>query len=433
MDYNKQINEIERHFLKNTKLVDDFKIGVEFEHFVVYKDTLKTVSYYGENGVAETLHDLEKLGYKGSYEGEYILGLEKGNKVITLEPGSQFELSIKAQKHIKDIEIEYLDFFKDLVPILESKNQQIMAVGYHPETKIEEIKLLPKKRYDFMFNYFKTAGTMAHNMMKGTSALQVSLDYSSEEDYLKKFRVTNALSPVVYAMFDNGLYFEGEQYEKHNIRALIWKNCDIDRSGVVPNSLKDDFSFKKYAEYVLNVPPILIAKDGDVESTGKLLVKDVLDVENYSTEELEHLLTMVFPDVRTKRYIEIRMMDSVPYPLNLAAIALWTGLLYDEKTLDKVYEYVKDISIDDVNSAKEEMLDKGLLAKLGDKTLLEIGKHIVSLAKEGLVEEDIKYIIPLEGMLLAGKNPYEITKDRLYMGKSNALKWTVLNDIEELD
>lgn len=433
MDYNKQINEIERHFLKNTKLVDDFKIGVEFEHFVVYKDTLKTVSYYGENGVAETLHDLEKLGYKGSYEGEYILGLEKGNKVITLEPGSQFELSIKAQKHIKDIEIEYLEFFRDLVPILESKNQQIMAVGYHPETKIEEIKLLPKKRYDFMFNYFKTAGTMAHNMMKGTSALQVSLDYSSEEDYLKKFRVTNALSPVIYAMFDNGLYFEGKQYEKHNIRALIWKNCDIDRSGVVPNSLKDDFSFKKYAEYVLNVPPILIAKDGDVESTGKLLVKDVLDVENYSTEELEHLLTMVFPDVRTKRYIEIRMMDSVPYPLNLAAIALWTGLLYDEKTLDKVYEYIKDISIDDVNSAKEEMLDKGLLAKLGDKTLLEIGKHIVSLAKEGLVEEDIKYIIPLEGMLLAGKNPYEITKDRLYMGKSNALKWTVLNDIEELD
>lgn len=433
MDYNKQINEIEKHFLKNTKAVNDFKIGVEFEHFVVYKDTLKTVSYYGENGVAETLHDLEKLGYKGSYEGEYILGLEKGNKVITLEPGSQFELSIKAQKHIRDIEIEYLDFFKDLVPILESKNQQIMAVGYHPETKIEEIKLLPKKRYDFMFNYFKTAGTMAHNMMKGTSALQVSLDYSSEEDYLKKFRVSNALSPVIYAMFDNGLYFEGEQYEKHNIRALIWKNCDIDRSGVVPNSLKDDFSFKKYAEYVLNVPPILIAKDGDVESTGKLLVKDVLDVENYSTEELEHLLTMVFPDVRTKRYIEIRMMDSVPYPLNLAAIALWTGLLYGEKTLDKVYEYIKDISIDDVNSAKEEMLDKGLLAKLGDKTLLEIGKHIVSLAKEGLVEEDIKYIIPLEGMLLAGKNPYEITKDRLYMGKSNALKWTVLNDIEELD
>ncbi len=433
MDYQKQINEIEKHFIKNSKTVDDFKIGVEFEHFVVYKDSLKTVSYYGENGVAETLHDLEKIGYKGSYEGEYILGLEKGNKVITLEPGSQFELSIKAQKHIKEIEREYLEFFDDLVPILESKNQQIMAVGYHPETKIEEIKLLPKKRYDFMFNYFKTAGSMAHNMMKGTSALQVSLDYGSEEDYLKKFRVANALSPVIYAMFDNGLYFEGKQYDKHNIRALIWKNCDVDRSGVVPSALKDDFSFRKYAEYVLNVPPILIAKDGDVESTGKLLVKDVLDVENYSTEELEHLLTMVFPDVRTKRYIEIRMMDSVPYPLNLSAIALWTGLLYNEAVLNKAYEYIKDITIEDVNAAKLEMMDKGLLAKLKDKTLLEMGKHIVNLAKEGLSKEDVKYIIPLEGMLEAGKNPYEITKDRLYMGKKNALKWTVLNDIEELE
>ena len=433
MDYQKQINEIEKHFIKNSKTVDDFKIGVEFEHFVVYKDSLKTVSYYGENGVAETLHDLEKIGYKGSYEGEYILGLEKGNKVITLEPGSQFELSIKAQKHIKEIEREYLEFFNDLVPILESKNQQIMAVGYHPETKIEEIKLLPKKRYDFMFNYFKTAGSMAHNMMKGTSALQVSLDYGSEEDYLKKFRVANALSPVIYAMFDNGLYFEGKQYDKHNIRALIWKNCDVDRSGVVPSALKDDFSFRKYAEYVLNVPPILIAKDGDVESTGKLLVKDVLDVENYSTEELEHLLTMVFPDVRTKRYIEIRMMDSVPYPLNLSAIALWTGLLYNEAVLNKAYEYIKDITIEDVNAAKLEMMDKGLLAKLKDKTLLEMGKHIVNLAKEGLSKEDVKYIIPLEGMLEAGKNPYEITKDRLYMGKKNALKWTVLNDIEELE
>lgn len=433
MNYNNQINEIEKYFIKNKKTQDNFKIGVEFENFVVYKDTLKTVSYYGENGVAETLHDLEKLGYEGAYEGEYILGLEKGNKVITLEPGSQFELSIKAQKYIKDIEAEYLDFFKDLSPILESKNQQIMAVGYHPETKIEEIKLLPKKRYDFMFNYFKTAGSMAHNMMKGTSALQVSLDYGSEEDYLKKFRVTNALSPVIYALFDNGLYFEGERYDKHNIRAKIWENCDVERSGIVTHALENDFSFKKYAEYVLNVPPILIAKEGEVKSTGTLLVKDVFDVENYSTEELEHLLTMVFPDVRTKKYIEIRMMDSVPYPLNLAVIALWTGLLYNDEVLNKVYNYVKDITIEDVKAAKADMMENGLLAKLRDKTFLEIGKDIVKLAKEGLPSDEVKYILPLEGMVEAGKNPYEITKDREYMGKKQALQWTVLNGIEELE
>ncbi len=433
MDYIDQINEIEKFFIKNEKTKDNFKIGVEFEHFVVYEDTLKTVSYYGENGVAETLHDLEKLGYNGTYEGEYILGLEKGNKVITLEPGSQFELSIKAQKHIKDIELEYLDFLKDLIPILENKKQQIMAVGYHPETKIKEIKLLPKKRYDFMFNYFKTAGSMAHNMMKGTSALQISLDYGSEEDFIKKFRVANALSPVVFALFDNALYFEGEQYEGHNIRSKIWNNCDTDRSGVVTNALNNDFSFKKYAEYILNIPPILMAKDGDFVPTGDKLVKDVFDPKDYKTEELEHLLTMVFPDVRTKRYIEIRMMDSVPLPLSLAAIALWTGLLYNDVALNKVYDYVKHITIEEVIATKKEMLTQGLKAKLGDKTLLEISKEIVSIAKDGLSQDDVKYILPLEGLIEAEKNPYEITKDRLYMGKKKALHWTVLNDIEELE
>lgn len=433
MNYNNQIDEIEKYFLNNKKSKDNFKIGVEFENFVVYKDSLKTVSYYGENGVAETLHDLEKVGYVGTYEGEYILGLEKGNKVITLEPGSQFELSIKAQKYIKDIEFEYLDFLKDLVPILERKNQQIMALGYHPETKIEEIKLLPKKRYDFMFNYFKTAGSMAHNMMKGTSALQVSLDYESEEDFVKKFRVTNALSPVIYAIFDNGRYFQGEKYVQHNIRAKIWENCDEKRSGIVTNALDEDFSFRKYAEYILNIPPILILKEGEIKSTGNLLVKDIFDVEDYTNEELEHLLTMVFPNVRTKKYIEIRMMDSVPYPLNLSAIALWTGLLYNDKVLDKAYNYVKDITIEDIRAAKSDMMENGLLAKLRGKTLLQIGKDIVKLAKEGLPSDEVKYILPLEGMLEAGKNPYDITKDREYMGKNKSLQWTVLNDIEELE
>ncbi|HEY4544468.1 MAG TPA: glutamate-cysteine ligase family protein, partial [Tissierellaceae bacterium] len=203
MDYNLQIEALINYFKRQEKSVDDYKIGVEFEHFVIYKDTLKTVSYYGENGVAETLKDLEEFGYEGMYEGEYILGLTKGNKTVTLEPGSQFELSIDADISIENLEKEYLEFLEDIIPVLEKKNQDLIAVGYHPETKIDEITLLPKKRYDYMFDYFKTKGTHAHNMMKGTAALQVSLDYGNEEDYSRKFRVLNALSPVFYASFEN--------------------------------------------------------------------------------------------------------------------------------------------------------------------------------------------------------------------------------------
>ncbi len=432
MDYERQVEEIVKYFKTNEKTEDKFKIGVEFEHFVVDKDSLKTISYYGEKGVGETLKDLESLGYKGVYEGEYILGLIKGNKNITLEPGSQLELSINASMDIKDLEKEYLEFLQDIIPVLEKKNQGLMTTGYHPVTKIDEITLLPKQRYDFMFNYFKTRGTHAHNMMKGTAALQVSLDFESEEDYKKKFKITNALSPVLYAIFENAYYFEGEPIEKHNIRSYIWKNCDTFRSGVVEGALDEDFGYRKYAEYILNRPPIFINKDGKEIYTEHKLVKDVFDPEDYKTEELEHILTMFFPDVRTKKYVEVRMMDAVPYPLNFGAIALLKGLLYDEENLEELYNYVEEIQIQDVNKAKEEMMNSGLKTTLKDKTLLEIGKYLVNLAKRGLPVEEKGYLKPLEEILEKGKSPYEITKEKSKEGKKNSLNWCLLDDLVEV-
>ncbi len=432
MNYNKQIQEIVEYFKRSEKTTDNFKIGIEFEHYIVDKDTLKTISYYGKDGVAETLKELEKNGWVGSYEGEYILGLQKGIKTVTLEPGSQFEFSIDAQREIKDIEKEYLDFLEEIVPILEKKNQGIITTAYHPETKINDIKLLPKKRYDFMFNYFKTKGSHAHNMMKGTAALQISLDYKSEEDYRKKFRIANALSPVLYALFDNGFYFEGDQWNKHNLRTHIWNNCDNDRSGIVDNALDNDFGYEKYAEYILNRPPIFIFKGDEVVPTGDKLVKEIFDPENYEVKELEHLLTMFFPDVRTKRYIEIRMMDSVPYPLNFAAVALLKGIFYSEEKLDLVYDYIKDIDIDDIVNSKLDIIENGLKGKLKEKTVLEMSKWLVELAGKGLNKEERDYLLPLEGMLSYDMNPYEITKAKVELGKKNALSWCLLNNNVEM-
>ena len=428
MNYKKQVEEIVNHFRNSEKKVEDFKIGVEFEHFVIDKDTFETISYYGENGVAETLKELENNGWNGSYEGEYILGLTKDTKTITLEPGSQFEFSIEAREDIGGIEKEYLDFIEEIIPILERKNQGLIATGYHPNTKINDIKLLPKERYDFMFNYFKTKGSHAHNMMKGTAALQISLDYKSEEDYRKKFRVANALSPVLYALFDNAFYFEGEPWGKYNLRTHIWNNCDNDRSGTVDNALADNFSYEKYAEYILNGPPIFIMKGEELVPTGDKKVKDIFDPEDYTIAELEHLLTMFFPDVRTKRYIEIRMMDSVPYPLNIGVIALLKGLLYNEENVDNIYKYLEDIDIEDLRKSKTDIIENGLDGKLADKTVLEIGKHLAKLAKEGLSQDEVKYILPVEEMINNNKNPYEITKEKSDLGKKESLDWCLLNN-----
>ena len=346
-----------------------------------------------------------------------------------MEPGSQLELSIAATMDIKDLEDEYLEFLNDIIPILEKKNQGLMTIGYHPVTKIDEIRLLPKQRYDYMFNYFKTRGTRAHNMMKGTCALQVSLDFSSEEDYKRKFRVTNALSPVLYTIFENAYYFENEVSERHNTRAYIWENCDTDRSGIVEGALDGDFDYGRYAEYILNRPPIFINKEGKEVFTGNQRVRDLFDPDNYKIEELEHLLTMFFPDVRTKKYVEIRMMDSIPYNLNFSVIALLKGLIYNEDNLNTLYEYTRQMDIEDVNKAREEMMTKGLESKLKGESLLEIGKYLVELAKKGLSDDEIHYLYPLEEMLSNGKNPYEITKENSKYGKKEALQWCLLNNL----
>lgn len=429
MNYKRQIEEIVNYIKKGEKNKEDFKIGVEFEHFVVDKDSLKTISYYGEEGVGQSLKELEEMGWEAGYEGEYILELIKGNKTITLEPGSQLELSIKAQRRIKDIEREYLEFLDEIIPILNKKNQTLLNTAYHPVTKIEEIRLLPKKRYDFMFNYFKTKGKYAHNMMKGTAALQVSIDFSSEEDYRKKFRVANALSPVLQAIFDNGLCFEGERWPKYNLRAEIWNNCDDDRSGIVDKALEDDFSYEKYAEFILNRPAIFVYKGKEVVFTGGKPIREIFDPENYEKKELQHLFTMFFPDVRTKNYMEIRMMDSVPYPLNFSAVALVKGIIYNEDNINKLYAYIKDISIEDIKASKASIIEKGLEGSLKGERILDLGRWLLELSKEALDEEERNYLLPLEEMLAKGKTPYEITKEREDLGKKAALQWCMLNNV----
>jgi len=432
VDYKKQVEEITKYFKDSEKNEEDFKIGIEFEHFVIDKDTLETISYYGDGGVQETLKELESNGWIGDYEGEYLLGLNNKNQVITLEPGSQLEFSIKPQKNIMDIEREYFEFLKEIIPILERKNQGLIAVGYHPETRIEDIKILPKKRYSYMFEYFKDKGSHAHNMMKGTASVQIAFDFKSEEDYIKKFKVGNALAPVMYGIFDNAFYFEGQVWERHNLRSYIWENCDNDRSGIVDGAFDEDFGYEKYAEYILNGPPIFMDDGKRMYSTGNKSFKEIFNPENYSMEELEHGLTMFFPDVRTKKYVEIRMMDAIPYPLNLASIALWKGILYDEDNLNQVYEYIEDIEMEDIDKAKTSILKKGLDGELKGRTIFEIAKWLIELAKTGLGSDESKYILPLQKMIMDKKNPYEIIKEKEHLGKKEALKWCILNNLQEV-
>ncbi len=428
ISYKKQVEEIAKYFKDNEKEEKDFKIGVEFEHFIIDKDTLETISYYGPGGVEETLNEMLPMGWEGNYEGGHLLGLSRDGNFVALEPGSQFELSVRPEKNIEDIKKIYFDFLNEVIPILEKKNQVLINTGYQPETKIADIKRIPKKRYKYMYEYFKTRGSHAHNMMKGTGALQASFDYSSEEDYAKKLKVASSLSPVMYAMFDNTFYFEQKpQLEKRNLRSFIWENCDSDRCGVVDGVLDKVFEYKDYAEYVLNGPPIFIDDGKSLYYTGAKKYKEIFDPNNYTIEELEHVLTMFFLDVRCKKYIEIRVFDSIPYPLNFAAVALWKGIFYNENNLNKVHKYVENITTEDINKSKMEIIDKGLDAKLGKNYIHEISKELITISKTELTKDEIKYIEPLEEMINEKKTPYDITKEKYKLGKKEALDWCIID------
>ena len=276
-----------------------------------------------------------------------------------------------------------------------------------------------------MFEYFKTHGTMSHNMMKGTAGLQLSMDFTSEEDFKKKFVVSNAITNAFYTLFDNGYFFQGEP-TSHAIRAKIWENTDPERSGLPKNAFIDN-SYEGYAEYLVNTTAIFGFVDGEMVPTGDKKIGELLD-ENSTKEELEHLMTMVFPDVRVKKFLELRMMDSVPYPYNFGAYALLKGLLYNEDNLNMLYEGFKDLSPEVILKTREDMYVYGNEAKFLDKTLKEWTEVFISMA-ENVLGEEKSYLEPLKE-LIESEGSFYYKTERIFQETKDVKKAVEFNSIK---
>ncbi|MCC5909430.1 MAG: glutamate--cysteine ligase [Clostridiaceae bacterium] len=427
MDYEKQIDRIAAFIKSGEKSEQQCMLGAEFEHIIVKKDSFETVNYYEENGIENILKKLASKGYKPKYEGQYVVGLEGENDAITLEPGGQFEISIEPCSTIKQIEGYYLDFLKKITPILEEQDQLLMAIGYHPKTSIKDIPFNPKERYKYMAQYLGTKGEYAHNMMKGTASLQVVIDYKDQEDFKKKFKVANFLSPLFHLITDNAPVFEGEIYENHSIRSVIWENTDSERSGIVPGSIEKDFGYREYAEYVLNTPPILVVREGEFIGTGDKKAKDLIDVNSTTDEEIDHILSMVFPDVRVRQYMEIRMGDILPYPLSFGYIALIKGIFYNDVALKYLYEMAKDSEEQQVVQAKSNMVKKGFLGTFKCKHIRDFIPILFDLARKGLNEEEKLYLKSLEELIFKYQNPAIASKKNIEEIGLEALKWCSVN------
>lgn len=406
MTYEDKVEKIVDFIKSGEKDEKDFKVGFEVEHFVVDKNSLETVRYEGENGIRKSLEELKDLGYEGIYEGEYIMGLHKDGASISIEPAAQFEISLDSQNSIDKLFETYKKTMAEIIPIFDKRGQLLVEVGYQVKDKIADIPRIPKDRYKFMYEYFeKYAGPMAHNMMKGSASLQVAIDYSDEDDFRKKYFLANALAPFFYSIFDNAYIFEGEVYENHNIRQTIWENCDKDRTGIYPFSFDNDLSYEKYAKKILATPSIFIKKDGKDIATNEKTFEEIFD-QDMSDEMVFHALSIVFPDVRVKKYIEIRMPDNLPFPYNFAAVSLIKNIFYDKEVLDYAYNLLAGFTYQKAQDLKKITVLRGIQAMYEDKKIYEWMLEII-----GQIKEDRKYIDPLKDLLEEQKTPRDIYEE----------------------
>lgn len=406
MTYEDKVEKIVEFIKSGEKDEKDFKVGFEVEHFVVDKNSLETVRYEGENGIHQSLEELKDLGYEGIYEGEYIMGLHKDGASISIEPAAQFEISLDSQNSIDKLFETYKKTMAEIIPIFDKKGQLLVEVGYQVKDKIADIPRIPKDRYKFMYEYFeKYAGPMAHNMMKGSASLQVAIDYSDEDDFRKKYFLANALAPFFYSIFDNAYIFEGEVYENHNIRQTIWENCDKDRTGIYPFSFDNDLSYEKYAKKILETPSIFMKKDGKDIATNEKTFEEIFD-QDLSDEMVFHALSIVFPDVRVKKYIEIRMPDNMPFPYNFAAVSLIKNIFYDKEVLDYGYNLLAGFTYQKAQDLKKITVLRGIQAMYEDKKIYEWMLEII-----GQIKEDRKYIDPLRDLLKEQKTPRDIYEE----------------------
>lgn len=375
------------------------KLGLEIEHFVI-----------NENGIQIDFHQIsemikevgEKIGAKLVYMDGYPVGYVTDEYSTSLEPSCQFEISISPYSDINEIERVYWEFADLWIPLFAERGYRMITKGNLPLVELgvitpDDITLSPKKRYIHMDNYFKTSGKYGKYMMRASGSAQVSVDYSSEEDMVRKLRVLQKISPVLMIMMENksnpDSTLPGVSDKKHLLRIQEWDDIDPDRTGFVPHSFDEDFGYDKMAEVICNVPLILYTEDGVTEGVGSKTAMDLI-AEGREPKNIDHIISMGFFHFRVKTYIEIRVADAVPLNKALGYVALLKGIVYSDSALtllDKELESANDAS--SVQDAVERIMKDGFDAVIyNGKTAREWADHIIGIASGNLPEEEKEYL-----------------------------------------
>ncbi len=417
--------QLAEYLASGCKPAEAWRIGTEHEKFGYTLADHLPLPYEGRASILAMLNGLrDRYGWSPVEEAGKLIGLEKAGANVSLEPGGQLELSGATLRTIHETCDEVNAHLREVKSIADEIGVGFIGLGAAPEWSEAEMPVMPKGRYALMTRYMGTVGTTGTMMMYRTCTVQVNLDFASEADMVKKFRVGLALQPVATALFANSPFFDGKVNGWQSWRARIWRDLDPARTGMLPFVFEDGMGFERYADYALDVPMYFVYRDGKyIDALGQSF-RDFLDGrlpalpgEKPTLSDWADHLTTIFPEVRIKKFMEMRGADGGPWRRLCALPAFWVGLLYDSAALDAAWDLVKGWSAEDRDRLRHDAAKDGLRAPAPDgRDMRDLARDVLGIAKGGLarrartgagglVPDETHFLNALEESVASGQTP----------------------------
>ena len=414
-------------FSQGCKPREDWRIGTEHEKFAFYTEDNSPVPYEGVNGIEALLKGMQaELGWEAILDEGRIIGLAGGDGegAISIEPGGQFELSGAPLETIHQTCRESNQHLRAVKQVARDLGMGFLGTGSSPVWTLEQTPKMPKSRYQIMTRYMPKVGTRGLDMMYRTATIQVNLDFSDERDMQRKLQTSLKLQPLASALFANSPFTNGVPNGELSWRSGVWHDVDNQRGGYHPQMLDDGFGFEAYADWCLDIPMYFIIREGKYIDMTHVTFREFYDgktakempgVEATMGDWSNHVST-VFPDVRLKRFLEMRGADGGPWRGICALPAFWVGLLYDDQALDEAEALVKDWSGKDVGQLRIDVPAKAIHAEICGKSLKTIGKEVLKISKGGLERrnrlngegfDERLFLVPLDEVIASGRTSAE--------------------------
>ncbi len=403
-----------------------WRVGTEHEKIGLYEADQKPVPYEGDRGIAALLEAIaEADDWERVREAGNVVALKRAGASITLEPGGQLELSGAPLRTIHETCDEFQTHLALMKRVCEPLGIVWLGLGMHPIHPVGELPMMPKERYRIMRRYLPTRGSRALEMMFATATVQANFDYASEADMIDKMRVSLGLSPIVSAIYANSSLSEGKASGFVSRRLHAWEDTDPDRTGMLPMVFEPDFGYRRYVEWALDVPMFFVVRGERYEPAGGLTFRDFLErgfgESRPTLADFDLHLTTLFPDVRLKRFIEVRGADAVPPGLTCSLPALWKGVLYDAEARAAAWDLVRRASHEQRLAARADVARRGLSAEYAGRPVLELARELADLSRAGLSRiahagsrdpDETSYLAPIDEQLEGGKSPGSVVLER---------------------